>query len=164
MCIRDSDDHGNLIHANYVQENAEFDGYEIEFGRTMSLASGELTYSFGRDEVNARFSDGHYVPRINPARNVYSLSYEQNDTVFKLNLKSVEKQNDVGEGETTTDSYRMLDTRVTKTFSVNDRSEMKVTLFANNLLDEIARNHSSFVKDPVPLPGRNFGVKFNLSF
>lgn len=58
----------------------------------------------------------------------------------------------------------MLDTRVTKTFSVNDRSEMKVTLFANNLLDEIARNHSSFVKDPVPLPGRNFGVKFNLSF
>ena len=162
----DHDDHGhgNLIHANYVQENAEFDGYEIEFGRTMSLASGELTYSFGRDEVNARFSDGHYVPRINPARNVYSLSYEQNDIVFKLNLKSVEKQNDVGEGETTTDSYRMLDTRVTKTFSVNDRSDMKVTLFANNLLDEIARNHSSFVKDPVPLPGRNFGVKFNLSF
>ena len=95
---------------------------------------------------------------------MYSLSYAQNNTVFKLNLKSVEKQNDVGEGETTTDSYRMLDTRVTKTFSVNDRSEMKVTLFANNLLDEIARNHSSFVKDPVPLPGRNFGVKFNLSF
>ena len=160
----DPHDHGDLIHADYMQENADFNGYEIEFGRTVSLASGELKYSFGRDEVTAKFSDGHYVPRINPARNVYSLSYAQNNTVFKLNLKSVEKQNDVGEGETTTDSYRMLDTRVTKTFSVNDRSEMKVTLFANNLLDEIARNHSSFVKDPVPLPGRNFGVKFNLSF
>jgi len=104
------------------------------------------------------------VPRINPARNVYSLSYEQNDTVFKINLKSVERQNDFGEGETATDSYRMLDTRVTKTFSVNDKSSMKVTLFANNLLDDVARNHSSFVKGPVPLPGRNFGVKFKLSF
>ena len=158
------DDHGNLIHSFYVQENAEFIGYELEFGRTVNLASGDLTYSFGRDQVNAEFADGHNVPRINPARNVYSLSYEQNDTVFKINLKSVERQNDFGEGETATDSYRMLDTRVTKTFSVNDKSKMKVTLFANNLLDDVARNHSSFVKGPVPLPGRNVGVKFNLTF
>ncbi len=160
----ESDDHGNLIHSFYVQENAEFIGYELEFGRTVNLASGDLTYSFGRDQVNAEFADGHNVPRINPARNVYSLSYEQNDTVFKINLKSVERQNDFGEGETATDSYRMLDTRVTKTFSVNDKSNMKVTLFANNLLDDVARNHSSFVKGPVPLPGRNVGVKFNLTF
>ena len=160
----DHDDHGNLIHSFYVQENAEFTGYELEFGRTVNLASGDLTYSFGRDQVNAEFADGHNVPRINPARNVYSLSYKQNDTVFKINLKSVERQNDFAEGETATDSYRMLDTRVTKTFSVTDKSSMKVTLFANNLLDDVARNHSSFVKGPVPLPGRNIGIKFNLTF
>ena len=160
----DHDDHADLIHSFYVQENAEFIGYELEFGRTVNLASGDLTYSFGRDQVNAEFADGHNVPRINPARNVYTLSYKQNDTVFKINLKSVERQNDFAEGETATDSYRMLDTRVTKTFSVNDKSRMKVTLFANNLLDDVARNHSSFVKGPVPLPGRNVGIKFNLTF
>ena len=160
----DHDDHADLIHSFYVQENAEFIGYELEFGRTVNLASGDLTYSFGRDQVNAEFADGHNVPRINPARNVYTLSYKQNDTVFKINLKSVERQNDFAEGETATDSYRMLDSRVTKTFSVNDKSRMKVTLFANNLLDDVARNHSSFVKGPVPLPGRNVGIKFNLTF
>ena len=32
--------------------------------------------------------------------------------------------------------------------------ELKVSLFANNLLDEVARNHSSFVKNEVPLPGK----------
>ena len=162
----DHDDHGhgNLIHANYIQENAEFDGYELEIGRTVSLASGELTYSFGSDVVNAKFADGHNVPRINPARNIYSLSYEQNDVVFRLNLKSVEKQNDFAEGETLTDSYRMLDTRLTKTFSINDKSDMKVTFFANNLLDEVAKNHSSFVKDQVPLPGRNVGIKFKFTY
>ena len=156
--------HGNLIHANYMQENAEFDGYEIEIGRTVELGSGELTISFGRDVVNAQFSDGHNVPRINPARNIYSLSYKQNDLIFKLHLKDVEKQNDFGEGESATEGYQMLDSRLTKTFSPGGKTVLKVSIFGNNLLDEVARNHSSFVKDEVPLPGRNYGVKFNLTF
>ena len=156
--------HGNLIHANYMQENAEFDGYEIEIGRTVELGSGELTISYGRDVVNAQFSDGHNVPRINPARNIYSLSYKQNDLIFKLHLKDVEKQNDFGEGESATEGYQMLDSRLTKTFSPGGKTVLKVSIFGNNLLDEVARNHSSFVKDEVPLPGRNYGVKFNLTF
>ena len=162
----DEDDHGhgNLIHADYVQEDAEFDGYEIEFGRTMSLASGELTLSFGRDVVNAKFADGHNVPRINPARNVYSLSYKQDDIVFKLSMKDVDKQNDIGEGEIATDAYQMLDTRLTKTFDLSGKSKLKVSLFGRNLLDEVARNHASFVKNEVPLPGRNYGIKFNLTY
>ena len=156
--------HGNLIHANYVQEDAEFDGYEIEFGRTFDLGAGEMTLSFGRDVVNAQFTDGHNVPRINPARNVYSLSYAQDDIVFKLHLKDVEKQNDVGEGETATAGYQMLDTRLTKTFDLSGKSMLKVSLFGKNLLDEVARNHASFVKNEVPLSGRNYGIKFNLTY
>ena len=160
----DDHGHGNLIHANYVQEDAEFDGYEIEFGRTFDLGAGEMTLSFGRDVVNAQFKDGHNVPRINPARNVYSLSYAQDDIVFKLHLKDVEKQNDVGEGETATAGYQMLDTRLTKTFDLSGKSKLKVSLFGRNLLDEVARNHASFVKNEVPLPGRNYGIKFNLTY
>ena len=134
--------HGNLIHANYVQEDAEFDGYEIEFGRTFDLGGGEMTLSFGRDVVNAKFADGHNVPRINPARNVYSLSYAQDGLVFKTQLKDVDTQNDVGEGETATSGYQMLDARLTKTFDMNGKSKLKVSLFGRNLLDEIARNHA----------------------
>jgi iron complex outermembrane receptor protein len=162
----DHDDHGhgNLIHANYIQENADFYGYEIEFGRTVELGSGELTLSFGRDVTNAQFSDGHNVPRINPARNIYSLSYAQNDLTFKLNLKDVEKQSSFGEGETATDGYQMLNSRLTKTYEISGKGVLKISLFGNNLLDEAARNHSSFVKDEVPLPGKNYGMKFNLTF
>ncbi len=160
----DDHGHGNLIHANYMQEDAEFDGYEIEIGRSFDLGSGELALSFGRDVVNAEFADGHYIPRINPARNIYSLVYTQDDLLFKLMLKDVEKQNDIGEGETATDAYQMLNTRLTKTFNGMGEGELKVSLFANNLLDEVARNHSSFVKNEVPLPGRNYGLKFNLTF
>jgi iron complex outermembrane recepter protein len=161
------DDHGefeNLIHADYVQEDAEFRGYEFEFGRTFTLGSGDLRLSFGRDDVNAEFSDGHNVPRINPARNIYSLSYVENDWVFKIDLKDVEKQNDIAEGETMTDSYQMLNTRLTKTFNISGAGELKVSIFGSNLLDEAARNHSSFVKKQVPLAGRNYGAKFSYKF
>ena len=163
----DHDDHDefeNLIHADYVQEDAEFRGYEFEFGRTFTLGSGDLRLSFGRDDVNAEFSDGHNVPRINPARNIYSLSYVENDWVFKIDLKDVEKQNDIAEGETMTDSYQMLNTRLTKTFNISGAGELKVSIFGSNLLDEAARNHSSFVKKQVPLAGRNYGAKFSYKF
>jgi iron complex outermembrane receptor protein len=160
----DEHDHGNLIHANYVQEDAEFDGYEIEFGRTFDLGAGEMTLSFGRDVINAKFTDGHNVPRINPARNIYSLSYVQDDIVFKLHLKDVEKQSDISKSETTTAGYQMLDTRLTKTFDLSGKGELKVSLFGRNLLDEAARNHASFVKNEVPLPGKNYGIKFNLTY
>jgi len=156
--------HPELICSMYMQEDAEFDGYEFEFGKAFEMNSGVLDVSFGKDVINAKFSDGHYVPRINPSRNVYSMSYSTNDLIFKLQLKDVDKQKDIGEGETETDAYKMLDFRVTKTFSLRDNSELKLSLFGKNLLDEVARNHASFVKDPVPLPGKNMGVKFSLTF
>ena len=39
-----------------------------------------------------------------------------------------------------------------------------VSFFAKNLMDERARNHTSFVKNQVPLAGRNIGFKFNITF
>ena len=128
------------------------------------MGSGDLTLSFARDDVDAEFSDGHNVPRINPARNIYTLSYVENDWLFKLSLKDVEKQDDIAEGETVTDSYQMLNARLTKTFNMNGAGELKVSIFGSNLLDEVARNHSSFVKNEVPLPGRNYGAKFSYKF
>ena len=161
----DHAEHANLIHADYVQEDAEFRGYEFEFGRTFSLGSGDLTLSFGRDDVNAEFSDGHNVPRINPARNIYSVKYANNDAYeLKVTLKDVAKQDDIGEDETVTSGFRMLDLKAMKTFDFAAGSELSVSVFANNILDEVARNHTSFVKNEVPLPGRNVGVRLKLNF
>ena len=78
-------------------------------------------------------------------------------------LKDVDKQDEIGEGETSTDGYQMLNARLTKTFDLGN-SNLSVSIFGNNLLDEVARNHSSYVKSQVPLPGKNYGVKFNLNF
>ena len=96
---------------------------------------------------------------------IFSIGFGQKLNRTEKKIRNyVEKQNDIGEGESVTDSYQMLNTRLTKTFNLNGPGELKVSIFGSNLLDEVARNHSSFVKKQVPLAGRNYGAKFSYKF
>ena len=58
----------------------------------------------------------------------------------------------------------MLNAKLSRRFDLGGRGDLTVSLFGNNLLDEVARNHSSYVKTQVPLPGKNYGMRFNLTF
>lgn len=53
----DEDDHGGLIKANYLQQDAQFVGYELQLGTVIELGDGDLTLSFGRDSVAGEFRD-----------------------------------------------------------------------------------------------------------
>jgi iron complex outermembrane receptor protein len=158
------DDHGGLIQASYMQQNAEFSGYEFEIGTIIEVAQGDLTVSYGRDTVSAKFKSGGYLPRINPDRSLYKIAYERGSLDMNLVYKDVDSQGQVSPTEGVTAGYEMLDARVTKAFELSDVLTVNVSVFGKNLLDEIARNHSSFVKNEVPLPGRSFGLKFNAEF
>ena len=155
--------HEDLILSNYLQKNAEMDGYELEFGRTFGFYQGELLVSFGMDSVSAEFSDGTNIPRIAPARSIYRLTYTEDDLKFLVSYKDVDGQDDIGLGETATMGYEMLNMRITKTFAMGD-GDLNLSVFGTNLLDEVARNHTSFVKNEVPLAGRNYGAKFIYKF
>ena len=159
-----SDDHAGMIEANYLQKDAEFEGYEFEIGRNIALDQGTLSLMYGRDSVRAKFKDGTNVPRMVPTRNMLSMVYAANDLKVKLTFKDVEKQNDIALNETSTSSHQMLDLQLTRSFQFKSKAEMALTLYAKNLLDEAARNHSSFVKDQVPLPGKNFGIRLSGKF
>jgi len=156
--------HAGLALAKYVQQDAQLDGYELEFGKVIALARGSLSFSFGRDSVTGEFKTGNKIPRMVPARNIYSISYFESDFEIKLDLKDVEKQEDVGLNETPTGGYRMLDLKLSRAINFDATTELSISLFATNLFDEVARNHTSFVKDDVPLPGTNYGMNFNLIF
>jgi hypothetical protein len=49
--MQGEDDHGGLIAANYLQKDAEFNGYEFEVGKVFDVNNGEVEISFGRDSV-----------------------------------------------------------------------------------------------------------------
>ena len=164
-------DHGGLTLSNYIQNDADFYGYEFEVGRNVVLPNGNFIFTYALDSVTAEFANGGgFVPRIVPKRNIVTAIYKSNNGFSgAISFKDVKTQKDINEYETPTKGYQMLDARLTKSYDLGklfagSNSKLNVSLFGNNLLDEVARNHSSFVKDEIPLPGKNIGIKFNLKF
>ena len=157
-------DHGGLILSEYSQQDAEFTGYEIEIGTRVALPRGELELTLGRDEVDAEFTNGGDVPRIVPARNIFTARYTLDDFSAKLLVKDVERQTAVAPGESITDGFTLVNADASWSYGLSDATRLTLTAFARNLTDEVARNHTSFVKDQVPLPGRNLGIRFRLDF
>jgi iron complex outermembrane receptor protein len=147
-----------------MQQDTEFDGYELEIGKTFTLARGELALSFAQDSVSAEFSDGSYVPRITPKRNLFKASYTEDDLKLALSFKDASKQNDIADNETVTDGFQILNINLSKTIELGGRHRLTLAVFGKNLLDEVARNHSSFVKNEVPMAGRNLGLRATYSF
>ena len=156
--------HDGLILANYLQQDAEFDGYELEIGKTFDLARGALSLSYARDSVSGEFTDGSNIPRMTPARDLYKIHYVEDGLKFVLSLKDVSAQTDTAENETATNGFQMLSLNLSKTIETSPGRELTLSVFGKNLLDEAARNHSSFVKDEVPLAGRNLGLRARYSF
>ena len=155
---------GELPVTNFTQADADFNGYEIEVGRSFALNNGDFIISYGRDEVVGTFSSGGNVPRITPVKNIYSFAYSQQDITYDIKIRDIQKEDDLGLGETVTNGYTMVDFDIARSISIGNDEELVLSVFGSNLLDEKARSHTSYAKDPVPLAGRNFGIKLNFNF
>jgi iron complex outermembrane receptor protein len=101
---------------------------------------------------------------MTPERNLYKVNYVEDGLTFTLILKDVSAQNDTAENETASGGFQMLNLNLSKTIETSPGSELVLSVFGKNMLDEPARNHSSFVKDEVPMSGRNLGVRVSYSF
>ena len=152
-----------VVIANHSQKDAEFDGYEFSISSDFDLYDGNLAVLIGTDSVDGKFTDGTNIPRITPSRNIYSFVYTQDDLSVDLSLKEVKSQNDTAAGEEATAGFELLDLMVSKSYSIYSDDDLTLSLFGTNLFNEIARNHASYVKNEVPLAGRNLGLRFNLS-
>ena len=153
--------------AQYMQKDAQLSGVELQFGAAFSFYDGDMELSFARDSVSGEFSDGTYIPRMMPARNIFSVNYKRNTLEFDMSLKDVEKQDKFSRGnplESMTEGYQMLDMRLTQKLVTDSGRVVQASIFGKNMLDEVARNHTSWVKNEVPLPGKNVGINFRVTF
>jgi iron complex outermembrane receptor protein len=160
----DHHDHDGLILGYYQQDNAILKGYEAEIGFTTYLGDGLLDFTLGRDAIDGKFSDNNYLPRMTPSRNIINASYSSDSFEGSLTVTNVEDQKDVSFMEQATDGYTLVDFHLTKDIMLSNGRSFSVSFFGKNLLDELARNHSSFIKDHVPLPGRNLGFRVHCFF
>ena len=153
--------------AQYMQKDAQLSGVELQFGATFQFYDGDLELSIARDSVSGEFTDGKYIPRMMPARNIFSVNFKRNTLEFDMSFKDVEKQDKFSISnplESMTKGYQMLDMRLTQKLVTDSGSVVQASIFGKNMLDEVARNHTSWVKNEVPLPGKNVGINFRVSF
>ena len=145
----------------WTQADAVFHGFEGE--ATFHLANNDTgawdLHVFG-DTVRARLRDGGNLPRIAPSRLGAQLRWENSAWRASAGVTRVNKQDKVAVGETPTAGYTMVDAHVAYHID-HGSTAWEVFLDGNNLTNQDARVHTSFLKDDVMLPGRNysFGVR-----
>jgi iron complex outermembrane receptor protein len=115
------------------------------------------------DYVHAEDSSGEPLPRITPFRYGISLNYESEHWVASIEGWRVDSQNRVAQFETTTPGYTFLNASVGYKFQWG-RTYNYVYARGTNLLDAEARDHLSFLKEVLPLPGRGVVVGVRTTF
>ena len=66
--------------------------------------------------------------------------------------------------ETKTNSYVDLDLDYSKKFIYNSNQDVIINIYGNNLLNQAIRNHTSLVKDHVPMPSANYGIDLSMIY
>lgn len=121
------------------------------------------------DFVRATFDGDGNVPRIPPHRLGAGIYYRDANWFGRVAALHAFSQDEIGEFETETSGYTLLNAELSYTFRADAQGgvvpEWTIGLKGDNLLDDDVRNHVSFKKDEVLLPGRSvrlFGsVKLN---
>ncbi len=115
------------------------------------------------DYVRAELDDGGNLPRIPPMRFGASLDYVYQRLSANVSWTHYSDQDDVAMLETETDGYDWINANINYRIPVNE-TELTLFLKVENLGDEEARVHSSFLKDLAPRPGRNFQIGIRGTF
>jgi iron complex outermembrane receptor protein len=151
----------------YVATDAKFYGFEAEFGRQLvQTDSLQMSAKILMDSVRAENKDtGANLPRIPPFRVGGEIMLESGPWEGSLLVRRVFKQDRiVAAQETETAAYTDLRLEVAYKHALAGGDVLSIFARGDNLLDEVIRHHSSFVKDKAPLPGRNLMVGARVQF
>src|SRR5207248_6678957 len=161
---------GPLQQALYSQKDATFRGVEFQSQYDVApLWTGIFGVEDQFDVVRATFTDGTNVPRIPPVRVGGGVFYRDDNWLARVNLLHAFAQHDIAvAGETATAGYNNLKVEVSYTRKLNPVDfgvrQVTVGVVGNNLLNENMRNHVSYTKDQVLMPGAGVRVFANLRF
>lgn len=159
-----------LNQAVYSQRNANFRGGEFQSQLDVGALQGGIWGIENQlDFVRATFSDGTNVPRIPPLRMGGGVFWRDDNWLMRVILLHAFAQNNVAViAETPTAGYNLLKAEVSYKTKL-DRNwfgarEMMAGIVGNNLLNENIRNHVSYTKDEVLMPGIGVRVFANFKF
>ena len=144
----------------YLQEDVSIRGGEFQLNY---YATDNLFFKTFVDVTEIKLSNGDYLPRIPPMRIGGELNYDLNSWQMSLNASHYAKQDKVAVNEHETAGYTLVGLTVAKQQEVAV-GQLKYYLKVNNVLDEYAQVHSSFIKDDAPLAGVSAKLGISLAF
>jgi iron complex outermembrane recepter protein len=148
----------------WTQADADFTGIEAEFiAKLIDNEAGKLDLRLFGDHVRGELDNGENLPRIVPSRFGASAAWESDAWRASLGAVRVMRQDDVAPGETETPGYTLVDTHFAYHWDT-DAYGWEVFIDGRNLTDRNARVHTSYLKDSVVLPGRNFSLGLRIFF
>ena len=112
----------------------------------------------------AQVATGGNLPRIAPSRVGSELRWERDAWRASVGAVRYLKQDDVASFEEPTPGYTLVDAHVAWHIDTASGREWEVFVDGSNLTNREARPHTSFLKDVVPLPGRNVVLGVRLYF
>ncbi|MDP3546282.1 MAG: TonB-dependent receptor [Phreatobacter sp.] len=146
----------------FAQQDATFYGVELRGQVDLGeVAGGTFGVEGQYDFVRARFADGTNVPRIPPHRLGGGLFWRDANRFARISLLHAFAQNQIAAEETATPGYNLLNAELSYRMPLKPGSgaqSLTFGLVGTNLLNADIRNHVSFKKDEVLMPGR--GMRF----
>ncbi|MED5535101.1 MAG: TonB-dependent receptor [Pseudomonadota bacterium] len=153
----------SLPEIEYRQDDAIIKGAEIEVEFLADpIGIFDINHEFAFSAIDAELDTGGNIPRIPPSIFQYVLEGTSENWLWLLRLKHSGKQSDVGTNELLTESYNTVDIEVS--WIPSNYDGVTLSLLVRNLGDEEIRNHTSYLKDRLPEPGRNINLTLQYSF
>ncbi len=175
LLFNNEHEHGEIIETDHDEASHEEEGLPILVYQQNDVAmygaeaqfvyqlTTKLKTSLLGDVIYTKLDDGGYLPRIPPMRLGAIINYQADKFDSEFSISHYFKQDKIAALETPTDAYTMLDAHLNY-YLAGVGDDFVLYVKGQNLTDEYAQVHSSFLKEVAPLPGRNFSVGIRGSF
>ena len=129
----------------------------------VSLTIGDREVSEDEKERTGLTESSQPLPLIPPLKGMLGIRYSLNGITFGGKVRMAAEQDRLGEFETPTDGYYLVDLNAQYSFSWGDTFQT-ISLNALNLFNEEYYNHLSLIKEIFPEPGRNINLLYRVYF
>lgn len=131
-------------------------GLGWQLTQEVNLAT-QVQYTYGVDAEN------EFLPMIPPLKNTLRVSYDNEQWIGGIEVRSAMAQNNIREiyGETVTPGYSILNLDAGYNFKL-DKTLLRLGVQAKNLLDQYYWDHMDF--NTIPSPGRSINISVIMSW
>jgi iron complex outermembrane receptor protein len=150
----------------YEQRDALFWGMEAQASvQLFEKADRHLDLEASADYVRARLDPtDEPLPRIAPMRLGMGLHYRDSRIDIRGEVRRVQKQDRISEFELATPGHTFINATASYRIFGGARTVTDIVLRGTNLGNAEGRNHVSYLKDIVPLPGRDIRASLRFQF